>query len=72
MNGSGAKPKLTEKNSADSLFLIRGNMAVAAGGQGGVLVRLDPAQSETLVALQTLGSWNCAAGNAGMGPSRPG
>ncbi len=32
-------------------FLIGGNMAVAASGQGGgVLVRVDPAQSDTLVA----------------------
>jgi TfoX/Sxy family transcriptional regulator of competence genes len=31
-------------------FLIDGNMAVAASGQGGVLVRVDPAQSDTLVA----------------------
>jgi TfoX-like protein len=31
-------------------FLIRGNMAVAASGQGGVLVRVDPAESELLVA----------------------
>jgi TfoX/Sxy family transcriptional regulator of competence genes len=31
-------------------FLIRGNMAVAASGQGGVLVRVDPAQSDKLVA----------------------
>ena len=31
-------------------FLIGGNMAVAASGQGGLLVRVDPAQSETLVA----------------------
>jgi hypothetical protein len=31
-------------------FLIGGNMAVAASGQGGALVRVDPAQSETLVA----------------------
>ena len=31
-------------------FLIGGNMAVAASGQGGVLVRVDPAQSERLVA----------------------
>jgi TfoX/Sxy family transcriptional regulator of competence genes len=32
-------------------FLIRGNMAVAASGQGGVLVRVDPEQSDTLVAM---------------------
>jgi TfoX/Sxy family transcriptional regulator of competence genes len=31
-------------------FLIGGNMAVAASGQGGLLVRVDPAQSEALVA----------------------
>jgi TfoX/Sxy family transcriptional regulator of competence genes len=31
-------------------FLIRGNMAVAASGQGGVLVRVDPAVSDRLVA----------------------
>ena len=30
-------------------FLIGGNMAAAASGQGGVLVRVDPAQSDTLV-----------------------
>ncbi len=27
-------------------FLIGGNMAVAASGQGGLLVRVDPAQSD--------------------------
>jgi TfoX/Sxy family transcriptional regulator of competence genes len=31
-------------------FLIRGNMAVAASGHGGVLVRVDPATSDRLVA----------------------
>ena len=30
-------------------FLIGGNMAVAASGQGGLLVRVDPADSERLV-----------------------
>jgi len=30
-------------------FLIGGNVAIAASGQGGVLVRLDPAQSDELV-----------------------
>ena len=30
-------------------FLIRGNMAVAASGQGGLLVRVDPADSGSLV-----------------------
>ncbi len=31
-------------------FLVGGNMAVAASGQGGALVRVDPEQSEKLVA----------------------
>jgi len=31
-------------------FLVGGNMAVAASGQGGILVRVDPADSDTLVA----------------------
>ncbi len=31
-------------------FLIRGNMAVAASGQSGVLVRVDPANSDRLLA----------------------
>ena len=30
-------------------FLIGGNMAVAASGQGGLLVRADPAESDNLV-----------------------
>lgn len=30
-------------------FLIGGNMAIAASGQGGVLVRVDPGQSDQLV-----------------------
>lgn len=30
-------------------FLVNGNMAIAASGQGGVMVRVDPEQSERLV-----------------------
>jgi hypothetical protein len=42
---------LTEKKMFGGLaFLIRGNMAVAASGQGGVMVRVDPVRSSTLVA----------------------
>jgi hypothetical protein len=41
---------LTEKKMFRGLaFLIGGTMAVAASGQGGLLVRVDRAQSETLV-----------------------
>jgi TfoX/Sxy family transcriptional regulator of competence genes len=47
----GDEPKLTEKKMFGGLsFLIGGNMAVAASGQGGLLVRVDPAESDTLVA----------------------
>jgi TfoX/Sxy family transcriptional regulator of competence genes len=31
-------------------FLLNGNMAVAASGQGGLLVRVDPAESASIVA----------------------
>jgi TfoX/Sxy family transcriptional regulator of competence genes len=42
---------LTEKKMFGGLaFLVGGNMAVAASGQGGVLVRVDPAESDALVA----------------------
>jgi TfoX/Sxy family transcriptional regulator of competence genes len=45
------EPSLTEKKMFGGLaFLVGGNMAVAASGQGGVLVRVDPEQSDTLVA----------------------
>jgi TfoX/Sxy family transcriptional regulator of competence genes len=30
-------------------FLVGGNMAIAASGQGGILVRVDPAESDALV-----------------------
>ena len=42
---------LTEQKMFGGLaFLIGGNMAVAASGQGGVLVRVDPADSDALLA----------------------
>jgi TfoX/Sxy family transcriptional regulator of competence genes len=42
---------LTEQKMFGGLaFLIGGNMAIAASGQGGVLVRADPEESERLVA----------------------
>ncbi len=44
------EPGLTEKKMFGGLaFLISGNMAVAASGRGGIMVRLDPQESETLV-----------------------
>ena len=47
----GGEPGLTERKMFGGLaFLIGGNMAVAASGQGGILVRVDPAESDALVA----------------------
>jgi TfoX/Sxy family transcriptional regulator of competence genes len=41
---------LTEKRMFGGLaFLINGNMAVSASGQGGLLLRVDPAQTQALV-----------------------
>jgi TfoX/Sxy family transcriptional regulator of competence genes len=43
--------RLTEQRMFGGLaFLIGGNMAIAASGHGGLLVRVDPATSERLVA----------------------
>jgi len=45
-----AEDGLTEKRMFGGLaFLINGNMAVSASGQGGMLLRVDPAQTEQLV-----------------------
>ena len=47
----GSQPDLTEQKMFGGLaFLLGGNMAVAASGQGGILVRVDPAESDELVA----------------------
>ena len=45
------EPQLTEKKMFGGLgFMVGGNMAVAASGQGGILVRVDPAEGEHLIA----------------------
>lgn len=44
------EPDVTEMKMFGGLaFLVGGNMAVAASGQGGVLVRVDPSSSEALL-----------------------
>jgi TfoX N-terminal domain len=49
----GPDPELTEKKMFGGLaFLIRGHMAISAS-QGGVLVHVDPAKSDDLVAATT-------------------
>jgi TfoX/Sxy family transcriptional regulator of competence genes len=50
----GGVKGVTEKKMFGGLaFLIGGNMAVAASGQGGILVRVDPATSDRLLATTT-------------------
>jgi TfoX/Sxy family transcriptional regulator of competence genes len=45
------EPGLAEKKMFGGLgFMVGGNMAVAASGQGGLLVRVDPEESPELVA----------------------
>ena len=44
------EPGLTERKMFGGLaFLINGNMAVSASGQGGLLLRVDPASTASLV-----------------------
>jgi TfoX/Sxy family transcriptional regulator of competence genes len=46
----GMEPDLTEKRMFGGLaFLIGGHMSVSVSGQGGLLLRCDPAVTETLV-----------------------
>jgi TfoX/Sxy family transcriptional regulator of competence genes len=46
----GDEPALTEQKMFGGLaFLVGGNMAVAASGQGGLLVRVDPDESAGLL-----------------------
>jgi TfoX/Sxy family transcriptional regulator of competence genes len=43
------EPGVTEKRMFGGLaFLVHGNMAVSASGQGGLLLRIDPADADTL------------------------
>jgi TfoX N-terminal domain len=50
----GTGPNLAEKKMFGGLaFLISGNMAISASGQGGVLVRVDPAESAVLTETTT-------------------
>jgi TfoX/Sxy family transcriptional regulator of competence genes len=47
---------LTEKRMFGGLaFLINGNMAVSASSKGGLLLRVEPAQTDSLVAQPQVG-----------------
>jgi TfoX/Sxy family transcriptional regulator of competence genes len=50
----GSERGVTEQKMFGGLgFMIGGNMAVAASGQGGALVRVDPEESDRIVATST-------------------
>ena len=45
------EPNVTEKRMFGGLaFLVSGNMSVAASGQGGLMVRVDPKDTDALLA----------------------
>ena len=47
----GTGPEVTEKRMFGGLaFLVGGHMAVAASGQGGLMVRCDPQETDALLA----------------------
>jgi TfoX N-terminal domain len=47
----GGEPDLTEQAMFGGLaFLIGGHMSVAASGQGGLMVRVDPEETDALLA----------------------
>ncbi len=68
------EPGITEQKMFGGLaFLVGGNMAVAASGEGGLLVRVDPAKSDVLVATTSGASDGDAwPTNAGLAPGRRG
>jgi TfoX/Sxy family transcriptional regulator of competence genes len=46
----GADADITEKKMFGGLaFLVNGNMSVGASGQGGLMVRVDPAETDALI-----------------------
>jgi TfoX/Sxy family transcriptional regulator of competence genes len=47
---AGEKGVAEKKMFGGLAFLVGGHMAVAASGRGGLMVRVDPAESEALVA----------------------
>ena len=70
------EPGLTEQKMFGGLaFLIGGNMAVAASGQGGILVHMDKAESEELrrraASLTEMRGRRWPAGCALTRPARP-
>jgi hypothetical protein len=48
-------------------FLLGGNMAVAASGQGGLLVRVDPASTDEWSRRRLRDPWRCEAERCAAG-----
>jgi len=46
---AGERGVVEKKMFGGLAFLVDGNMSVAASGQGGLLVRVDPAESDSLL-----------------------
>jgi hypothetical protein len=47
---TAGEPVVEKKMFGGLAFLLGGHMAVAASGQGGILVRVEPAETEALLA----------------------
>jgi len=65
------EPNVTEKRMFGGLaFLVGGHMAVAASGQGGLMVRVDPKDTDALLAKPLSRSRcvdaRCRAGSASL------
>jgi len=64
----GDEPGLTEQKMFGGLaFLIGGNMAIAASGQGGILVHADPDEADALVASTDAYRWRCVGSRCAAG-----
>ena len=67
VRGELGRERVTEKKMFGGLaFLIGGNMAVAASGQGGLLVRVDPAHTGELLREPGAGEFDMG----GRGPMK--
>lgn len=54
----GTERGVNEKRMFGGLaFLINGHMSVAASGRGGLMVRVPPAETESLLARDTSNPW---------------
>jgi TfoX/Sxy family transcriptional regulator of competence genes len=62
---------ITEKRMFGGLaFLIDGNMSVSASGQGGLLLRVEPAETDALLSKPRASVRDARAGDAGMAAGR--